>query len=145
MPREPGVPHLLDWAGERWSPSTEARDALGTQWVRGRHGEGHSRVPGVIHYGGNGGYQMIELATQFGARQIVLLGYDMERRGDQVHWHGRHPVPLGNCSGDLFVKWRRRLGVLAADLRVLGVDVINCSRHSALTCFDRRPLEDTLQ
>lgn len=52
---------------------------------------------------GNSGFQAMNLAVQFGARKLILAGFDF--CGD--HWHERHPRGLGNPSQGQFVKWRR--------------------------------------
>lgn len=99
-------------------------------------------LPGSIAGGSNSGYQVINLAAQFGARRIILLGYDFKRTGGKSHWHGDHPRPLGNL-GNLRM-WCEHMGLLARDLAAAGIDVVNASRETALTCFRRMPLEDAL-
>ena len=89
---------------------------------------------------GNSGAACIRLAAMAGARRIVLLGYDCQKTGGKSHWHGDHPWPLGNAGrAD---RWRERFGRLAVDLT--NVEVINCSRHTALTCWPRAKLEDVI-
>jgi hypothetical protein len=45
---------------------------------------------GVIGSGGNSGFQALNLALQFGARRVILVGFDLNLAGG-VHWHGRTP------------------------------------------------------
>lgn len=80
----------------------------------------------------------------WGASVIVLLGYDMQRgpKGESHH-HGDHPAPLPNLTTDLG-EWARRFILLGSDLRAHGVQVINATRRSALTCFEKQPLEMAL-
>lgn len=128
--------------GERWSSSESARAFFGCRLVAKGAGEGFSRMPGTINGGGNSGYQAVHLAASWGCSRIVLLGMDMQRTGGLPHWHGVHKGQLPNGQG--FRHWIHRFGFLARDLRRLGVEVINCSRETALTCFQRRPLEEVL-
>lgn len=100
---------------------------------------------GVIHRGGNSGYQAINLAYALGARSIVLLGFDCGYTYGRRHYHQDHPtegVGLGNAEG--VELWRENFVALAADLRDEGVHVVNCSRETTLDCFERMKLEDVL-
>lgn len=99
--------------------------------------------PGVIGSGGNSGFQALNLAVQFGARTIVLVGYDY--RIDQgLHWHGRHKAGLNNPTQHNIARWRRRLDDQAGRLAALGVEVLNASPVSALTAFPKVSLAEVL-
>lgn len=97
---------------------------------------------GVIHTGGNSGYQAINLLYFLGAKKIILLGYDMQKTGGKSHSHGDHPSGL-NRSSD-FSDWISRFGPLARDLRNNGIKVLNATRETALSCFERVNLEQAL-
>lgn len=100
---------------------------------------GLSRDPAVLHHGGNSGYSAINLAVHLGVSRILLLGYDMQFTGGRAHWHPDHP------SGKQEVeKWAPRFQTLVAPLRDAGVEVINCSRQTALTCFPRMTIDQAL-
>lgn len=90
----------------------------------------------------NSGYQAINLAYQFGAAKIILIGYDMQHTGGKTHWHGDHPKGLTNAQG--IEGWRKCFTPLAEDLAAIGVDVVNCSNETALTCFRRSTLQAEL-
>lgn len=103
---------------------------------------GWNLAPGLMRCGNSGG-QAIHLAAKFGARKIVLLGFDMQLGPDgQRHHHAEHPKPCVQRS--LFVEWGLKMGVLAKELKLAGVEVVNCSRTTALTCFRIQTLEDAL-
>jgi hypothetical protein len=83
------------------------------------------------------------LAYLFGARRIILLGYDMSRAPDgKNHWFGNHPTPLSNSSP--YGTFAKRFPPLADDLRKAGVSVTNCSARTALSCFPRADLETSI-
>src|SRR5690606_31683531 len=67
--------------GEWWSVSEQARSKHGTYWNRHGASEGFHPDPDTINGGGNSGYQATHLAATFGSREIVLLGFDMQRTG----------------------------------------------------------------
>lgn len=95
-----------------------------------------------IRTGKNSGAAAINLAVHLGASRILLLGYDMQRTAGQTHWFGDHPKEIrANSPIDTFLS---RFEVMAEPLRRLGVEVINCSRETALTCFRRAALAEVL-
>lgn len=91
----------------------------------------------------NSGYQAINLALRFGARLILLLGFDMKCANDRKsHFFGQHKRyerahPYG--------AWRCNFKGLALRMAEAGVVVFNCTPGSALTCFPRMELADALQ
>ena len=96
-----------------------------------------------IHQGNNSGYQAINFAYLEGAARIILLGYDMQKTGGKVHFFGDHPKPLGNGPDD-FAELAKLFNPLAADLAAEGIEVINCTRTTALNAFPRHTLENVL-
>lgn len=133
------------FAGELWTVSEAARDHYGLRWIYGQEGGGLSPDPSYIHTGMNSGYQALGLAALFGARRIVLLGFDFcVGPGGRRHWHGDHPKTLGNAPPNNYGRWIRAMDALAADLKRAGVEVINASRKTALKCFPRRDLSEAL-
>lgn len=92
-----------------------------------------SLEPGVLGRGGNSGFQCLNLVVQFGARRVILLGFDF--CGD--HWHGEHKSPLRNAQQCTMDKWAGRLDAASSQLRDAGVDVILCSGPSLLNKYRR--------
>lgn len=98
----------------------------------------------LISWGGNSGFQAINLVLQFGVSRIILVGYDMNL--DQgTHWHGDHPVGLSNPKQKNVDRWRRAIDNAAPDIERLGVEVINTSRDSALYAYPKMSLEEALK
>jgi hypothetical protein len=92
---------------------------------------------------GNSGACAISLAVAGGAAKIVLLGFDCSIAPDgKRHWHGDHPKELSNCQS--LSAWPKRFAMAAAEAKKAGVPVLNASRRTALTCFDRAELESAL-
>lgn len=104
--------------------------------------EGFAEMPDELRHGRNSGYQAIHLAAHLGARQIVLLGFDMKPgpRGE-FNWHGEqnraHPSLYDNSFLPHFPS-------LADALRRRGLPVVNATPGSALACFPKEPLEVAL-
>lgn len=106
---------------------TEAREGLG-HW-------------GVATYG-NSGWQAVNLAYLMGARRICLIGFDMKARDGVNHFHGNHRgADLTNPSPRLYQKWIDGFALGHRLLTEVGVELVNCSRETALT-IPRKRLED---
>lgn len=103
---------------------------------------GLAKEPYVVNAGGNSGYQAINLAYHFGATTILLDGFDFQFTGGKKHIFGDHPKGWANCT--YIENWPGKMNELAKDLVEEGVKVINCSRETALTCFERAKIEDCL-
>lgn len=95
---------------------------------------------GEIGWGGNGGFHALNLAIQFGARRIVLVGYDM-RVDHGTHWHGDHPKGMNNPAAVNVKRWRQVLDAQAGLLKEMGVEVLNASAVSALEAYPKMTLE----
>ena len=91
------------------------------------------------HYS-NSGAACVSLAVAGGASKVVMLGYDCQHTGGKAHWHGDHPRGMTNARGT--DKWPEKFAELAAD--ATGVEIINCSRVTALDCFPRGTLENEI-
>lgn len=126
---------LADVAAKRW----------GLRLVRG---SGEDRLlygePGLIGWGGNGGFQALNLVVQFGCRRIVLVGYDM-RIDKGLHWHGPHPSRLNNPGVHRMARWIAALDGAAPLLQQLGVRVVNASPISRLEAYPKMTLQEALR
>lgn len=100
---------------------------------------------GTVGGGGNSGFQALNLAVQFGARRVLLIGFDMSDAGG-VHWYGRNNWPMsGNPSHWNFPRWVAAFKAAAEPLRDAGVAVYNASPQSALTCFPKTTVAEFLE
>lgn len=109
-----------------------------------RQRPGLSFTQGIVHSGGNSGYQAVNLAVLAGAPRLLLLGYDMGSRDGRKHWHEDHPPGLNNPRETTFQQWRDAFTTAVPDLERAGVEVINCTPGSALMCFPIARLEDVI-
>lgn len=113
-------------------------------WVKLRNAGpvGLSRDPSSLCTGSNSGYQAINLAVHLGAARILLLGYDMQRHSGKSHFFGEHPQ---GWLPSPYKKFLQAFPSLVAPLAAAGVEVINCSRVTALTTFPRQDLATALE
>jgi hypothetical protein len=103
--------------------------------------------PVELQAGWNSGLSAINLAAILGADEIILLGYDHRAPdpGQPEHFFGDHPSEIRELRTDKYQHFHKLADWTAQNrLTPAGVDVINCSRQTALTCFRRANLEDVL-
>ena len=142
----------MGFAGKRWScePLDEGKKGNSNwnahdpdEWgvtVLGceTRGRGLSDDPDVLIGGSNSGYQGIGLAHRLGATRIILLGFDMCNHSGLSHFFGDHPKEFANGKGpERFIAAFRSIKP-----ERYGIEIINCSRHTALDAFPRHNLED---
>jgi hypothetical protein len=134
----------IPFSGERWASQAanlsiddDKRawgrcEELRINLVTASDGDTFTTQPDRIHYGNNSGFAAVNLAIQFGAKDILLVGFDMQRTRGQEHFFGDHPAPLHNGSDFLpFI----RAFTNASRAMPEGVSIINCTPGSALRCF----------
>lgn len=125
---------------ELWTTNREAAKLWRLNHISGEPGNGMSTRANTIRMGGNSGYQAVQLALFFGAARVILLGYDMQFRGEQSHWHGDHKR-LGNPIKSKMRAWHVAFAEMPHTMRSR---VVNASRETALRCFRRVTLDDCL-
>jgi hypothetical protein len=134
----------MDFAGERWTRDETAAEMFGLRLVSARNDRGLCTDPWTVNRGGNSGYQAVNLAYHFGAKEIILLGFDLHRR-DGAHWHGDHGEGMVNAPESHIRKWRKAFRQLASDLWTAHVRVVNCTPGSDLKVFPRVALHKALR
>jgi hypothetical protein len=114
------------------------RPAWGIRAVTVHRGQDQLLVDtfGELGWGGNSGFGAINLAVQFGASRIILVGFDM-RIDKGLHWHGAHKGALSNPNPGNVLRWRRVIDEAAPVLAALGVEVVNTSMISALGAYPK--------
>jgi len=142
------------WVDELYGADPQFWNYYGSklQWFKGRrlsrskagsnievwHGKGWPRT------GGNSGHQMLQRMVDIGFKNVALLGFDHQHTGGRTHSHGDHPrnkdIKLGNAQNTHH--WHKAMNRTALDLERKGVKVLNLSRETALTCFERMSAED---
>lgn len=106
---------------------------------------GHSGLelaPDGLRSGKNSGAAAINLAMHLGASRIILLGYAMSLVNGRRHFFDESSAPpRQHSSYSMFCQMFERM---VTPLESAGVEVINCTEPTALTCFRRAALRDVL-
>lgn len=131
------------FTGELWTQDKWAMDQFGVNRMKSIKANSLSVNPRVIHQGSNSGFQALNLAIHMGARDIVLLGYDMRYKGKKRHWHGDHKGKLKNPAPATLDMFNNAFDTIKDD-HLQGAKVVNCSPKSELRRFPLANLEDVL-
>ncbi len=131
------------FAGLKYSIDPNAARWPGVTILRNTGERGLELDPTGLRTGRNSSYQALNLAVHLGASRILLLGLDMGHSPcSPKYFFGDRPSDQQQAS-----PWASMLELwptLVAPLAALGVEVINCSRVSAVTAFPRLALHEAL-
>lgn len=138
---------VRDFAGDRWTQSEnrglECGARFGLRVVESFKGAVPSDDPARIAQGYNSGFQAVNLAALAGARRIVLVGFDMNSPGGRKHFFGDHASPTLNVAS-AFHLFIQAFNTAAPIYAARGIEIVNASRSTALSCFPRIDLERVL-
>lgn len=106
---------------------------------------GITTEPGAVCWNYDSGAAAINLAVQFGAKKIVLIGYDMSLgpNGEQ-RWHGEHQKSDNRATGQPFKRMLPSYRNVAKDAKQLGVEIVNANPWSKIDVFPRMNLKEIL-
>lgn len=140
---------VRQFAGQRWTQSTnrglECAARFGLRVVESVPGDQPSDDPARITQGCNSGFQAVNLAALAGARRIILLGFDMGNSpSGRKHFFGDHDGATLNVAS-AFHLFIRAFNAAAPVYAQRGIEIVNASRATALSCFPRQPLERLLR
>lgn len=134
--------------GERWTQHQGPKDwpavakRRGLNVINSTHKPALSFDPSLIHTGMNSGFQALNLAVLQGAAHILLLGFDLAVLDGKRHWFGDHPGCMNKASP--YSSFRKAFTEAAPQLGDAGIDVVNCSMRSTLTCFPKQTVREAM-
>lgn len=105
-----------------------------------RHGIEHSGASQSVL---NSGMRAAQWAMRQGFKRIILLGFDCSV-DHGTHWHGDHQKTK-NPTRAKAREWIGHFAALANEASAVGVEIVNCSRHTELTCFPLQDLECAIE
>jgi hypothetical protein len=127
-----------DFEGLKYTMDKKAAEKYSLNYIEGGPGNALSDMPDKIHTGSNSGAQAINMAFLLGAKRIVLTGYDMKiAKSGASHWFGDHP----DQTRSPYVKFIQSFEQIAKQNLV---EIVNCTRDTALTCFPQMNIRDAL-
>jgi len=105
--------------------------------------EGLEKSPEGLRHGSSSCYAAMNLAYHFGVKRIVLLGMDMRVVDGRTHWHDS-PRPDGYASV-ISLSHLPSFATLVEPLKEAGVEVLNATKDSALTCWSEISLRALIE
>ena len=102
--------------------------------------------PLTVGNGGCSGFQALNLVAQFGATDIILIGYDLRDGREGPHWYGRNKwVNANNPMPSNYARWQKGFKAAAPTLKKAGVAVVNVSPGTELEAFPKADLKSTME
>ncbi len=139
----------------KWTPRLQSANKYpGVNYIEERWEDGLSTDPSYIcaHHGS--GPMILNVALLYGIQKFILIGWDMRfpgKKNDREYAEKRHyfgdgeyPLPLRHWpktgpNGELAGLIREMETINPDDY---GIDIVNCSPGSAMTCFRMAELAD---
>ena len=101
--------------------------------------DGFDPDPSCVRTGHNGGYQAMHSAIHAGAREIVLVGIDMDK---STHWFGKHPNDIELDRAALMLP---KFEGLIPELTARGIKVWNASPISTIQHWPKVDIDAILR
>lgn len=133
---------LLSFAGLKVTRCEQHVDKPGIRVIKSRNTpRGLSRDQGVVGWNLSSGACAVNLATLFGARRVVLLGYDMRKVNGENNWHRDYQT---KARHDPYARFLTAWPAIARDAKAMNVEIVNATPGSALDLFPIVDLRDVL-
>lgn len=136
---------LADFPVEMWTTRPEVPGKFPfVRYIREVWSPGLSRDPKTVHAHHGTGPQLINIAYHYGIERMLLVGWDMRHRGER-HYFGEYPESMRHFTrnlgpeGELVGLIKEMETIIPSDY---GIEIINCTPGSALTCFPFGRVED---
>lgn len=97
--------------------------------------------PSHVSWNRSSGASAINLAYHFGAKRIILLGFDMRRIDGKKNWHDDHKEKIH----DPFIRHLKSFSQIKKDAEHLGLEIINATPGSAINQFPIMTLKDAMK
>lgn len=97
-----------------------------------------------LRWNWNSGSAAINLATLFGCRRIILLGFDMGHVNGHDHWHSGLPNYQKLIAEINYKRYLGGFNQIALDAKSLGIEILNVSSVSRITQFPKVKLKEVL-
>jgi hypothetical protein len=99
--------------------------------------------PKLLAWNLSSGACAVNLATHFGVKRIVLVGFDMKKRDEKDWWHDYYDKPA-NKRHHPYPRFMKPFKAIAESLKSMRVECVNACPDSALDVFPRVTPEEAL-
>lgn len=100
----------------------------------------HMRLNGT-----SSGMCALNLAYQLRPDRVYLFGFDCNRSPEGLaYWHAPHPwaKPVGATGAARYAVWAAEFALIAPQMAMVGIEVLNMSETSAIKAFAIGPIKD---
>ena len=139
-------PDIKDLPCDKWVPYRPTADKYGINYIREIDAPGLSTDPTYIHHHHGSGPILINLAYHYGIKRMLLIGWDMRHKGQRHYWAGgEYPKEMIHYTknlgpnGELIGLIKEMETIKPEDY---GIEIINCTPGSSMTCFPFGNIED---
>jgi hypothetical protein len=148
----------LEKTADLWTRYKQFAENTGINYIDSIVKDGLSKDPSYVHINNGSGPMGINFATLYGFTKIILIGHDMKFAKDYDgkakkvgseprHYFNEYPkemqhwpsVKIGLSKPGVIDGLIQQYEKMIPDLK--GIDVVNCTPDSALTCFRMSTLE----
>ena len=148
-------PEIKDYRCDKWTTRPQSAEKYGINYIEERWEGSLSTDKSYVcaHHGS--GPQILNMALHYGCKTMLLIGWDMRYPGKintkkytgKRHYFGGDPLTEGHWpqtgpDGEL-AGLIREMETIRPE--ILGVDIINCTAGSAMTCFPMMSLDAALK
>lgn len=136
----------------KWTPRIESAEKYGINYIEEIWQPGLSKDKQFIHAHHGSGPQIVNVALHYGVKRMILIGWDMRYPGKvndrqytgKRHYFGEYPQnlqhwPRTGPNGELAGLIKEMETIKPEDY---GIEIINCTPGSAMTCFQMDDLDN---
>ncbi len=139
-------PEIKDLRCDKWTPYKPIAEKYGINYIEERNEPGLSTNPAYIHHHHGSGPIILNIALHYGITKMLLIGWDMRFPvNGKRHYFGEYAKPMQHftknlgLNGEILGLIKEMETINPADY---GIEIINCTKNSALTHFPMGSLED---
>jgi len=146
---------LKDYPADKWTWDKDCAEKYKINYIEGIWADGLSTDPNKIHYHHGSNPQLVNIAYHYGVKKMLLVGWDMRYPGkignqfytEKRHFHDENPLtikhyPQTGSNGEFTGLIKEMETIKPKDY---GIDIVNCTPNSAMTCFPMMDLADAIK
>lgn len=139
---------------EKWTPRIKSAKKYNINYIEEIWRPGLSTDNNFIHAHHGSGPQILNLALHYGVKKMALIGWDMRYPGKvsdreyegNRHYFGEYPNqlqhwPRTGSNGEMLGLIKEVESIKPEDY---GIEIINCTKDSALKCYPYQSLSEFL-
>ncbi len=131
--------NIVKFNGLKVTCASELKDRRGIKYVpqNKKKNKGITTDANYLSWNANSGAAAINIAYHFGAKEMYLIGFDMDvSQANNQHWHNSYNSNPKSVK-ELYGRHLAGFPLIRKELDTLGVKVINLNPNSAVDAFEK--------